>query len=49
MLAFTAAGATLMPHNFGAIFIAFNELSAKFLIEAHFGDTCIRRLGWSYR
>src|SRR6202140_3814314 len=33
VLAFTAPGATLLPHNFGAIFIAFTELSAKFLVE----------------
>jgi acyl dehydratase len=39
VLAFTAPGATLLPHNFGAIFIAFTELSAKFLIEVHAGDT----------
>jgi len=39
ILAFTAPGATLLPHNFGAIFIAFTELSAKFLAEVHAGDT----------
>jgi acyl dehydratase len=39
VLAFTAPGATLLPHNFGAIFIAFTELSARFLIEVHAGDT----------
>lgn len=39
VLAFTAPGATLLPHNFGAIFIAFVELSAKFLVEVHAGDT----------
>jgi len=39
VLAFTAPGATLLPHNFGAIFIAFTELSAKFLAEVHAGDT----------
>ena len=39
VLAFTAPGATLLPHNFGAIFIAFTELSAKFLVEVHAGDT----------
>jgi acyl dehydratase len=39
VLAFTAPGATLLPHNFGAIFIAFTELSAKFLVEVHSGDT----------
>ena len=39
ILAFTAPGATLLPHNFGAIFIAFTELSAKFLVEVHAGDT----------
>lgn len=39
VLAFTAPGATLLPHNFGAIFIAFTELSVKFLAEVHAGDT----------
>jgi acyl dehydratase len=39
VLAFTAPGATLLPHTFGAIFIAFTELSAKFLGEVHAGDT----------
>ncbi|CDM62578.1 MULTISPECIES: MaoC family dehydratase [Rhizobium] len=39
VLAFTAPGATLLPHNFGAIFIAFTELTAKFLVEVHAGDT----------
>lgn len=39
VLAFTAPGATLLPHNFGAIFVAFTELSAKFLVEVHAGDT----------
>jgi acyl dehydratase len=39
VLAFTAPGATLLPHNFGAIFISFTELSAKFLVEVHAGDT----------
>ncbi|WBO21816.1 MaoC family dehydratase [Sphingomonas abietis] len=39
VLAFTAPGATLLPHNFGSIFIAFTELSAKFVKEVHAGDT----------
>jgi acyl dehydratase len=39
VLAFTAPGATLLPHNFGAVFIAFTELSVKFLAEVHAGDT----------
>jgi acyl dehydratase len=39
VLAFTAPGATLLPHTFGAIFLAFTEVSAKFLIEVHAGDT----------
>lgn len=39
VLAFTAPGATLLPHNFGSIFIAFTELSARFLKEVHAGDT----------
>lgn len=44
VLAFTAPGATLLPHNFGAIFIAFTELSAKFLAEVHSGDTLFSAL-----
>lgn len=39
VLAFTAPGATLLPHNFGSIFIAFTGLSVKFLKEVHSGDT----------
>jgi acyl dehydratase len=39
VLAFTAPGATLLPHTFGSIFIAFTELSVKFLKEVHVGDT----------
>ena len=39
VLAFTAPGATLLPHNFGSIFIAFTGLSVKFLKEVHAGDT----------
>lgn len=39
VLAFMAPGATLLPHNFGSIFIAFTELSARFLVEVHAGDT----------
>lgn len=39
VLAFTAPGATLLPHNFGSIFVAFTELSAKFHAEVHSGDT----------
>ena len=39
VLAFTAPGATLLPHTFGTIFVAFTELSAQFLIEVHAGDT----------
>ncbi|MFM0592818.1 MULTISPECIES: MaoC family dehydratase [Paraburkholderia] len=44
VLAFTAPGATLLPHNFGAIFVAFTELSAKFLAEVHSGDTLFSAL-----
>ena len=44
VLAFTAPGATLLPHNFGAVFIAFTELSAKFLVEVHAGDTLFSAL-----
>jgi len=39
VLAFTAPGATLLPHHFGAIFVAFTELSVKFMAEVHAGDT----------
>lgn len=39
LLAFTAPGATLLPHTFGAIFIAFTKVSAEFLAEVHEGDT----------
>ena len=39
VLAFTAPGATLFPHVIGEVFIAFTELSCKFLGEVHAGDT----------
>src|ERR1700728_1222310 len=39
VLAFTAPGATLFPHYIGEAFIAFTELSCKFLKEVHSGDT----------
>src|SRR5271169_6797263 len=39
VLAFTAPGATLFPHYIGEVFIAFTELSCKFLKEEHSGDT----------
>jgi acyl dehydratase len=39
VLAFTAPGATLFPHFIGESFIAFTELSCKFLDEVHAGDT----------
>jgi acyl dehydratase len=39
VLAFTAPGATLLPHYFGNIFISFLELSCSFLKEVHSGDT----------
>jgi acyl dehydratase len=39
VLAFTAPGATLFPHYIGEVFIAFTELSCKFLGEVHTGDT----------
>ncbi|KQT35578.1 dehydratase [Chryseobacterium sp. Leaf405] len=39
VLAFTAPGATLLPHYFGNVFIAFLELSCNFLKEVHSGDT----------
>jgi acyl dehydratase len=35
----TAPGATLFPHYIGEVFIAFTELSCKFLKEVHSGDT----------
>jgi acyl dehydratase len=37
--AFTAPGATLFPHYIGEVFVAFTELSCKFLREVHSGDT----------
>lgn len=39
ILAFTAPGATLLPHYFGKVFISFLELSCSFLKEVHSGDT----------
>jgi acyl dehydratase len=39
VLAFTAPGATLFPHVIGETFIAFTELSCRFLQEVHSGDT----------
>ena len=39
VLAFTAPGATLLPHYFGNVFISFLELSCNFLKEVHSGDT----------
>ena len=39
VLAFTAPGATLFPHYIGEAFLAFTELSCKFLKEVHSGDT----------
>jgi acyl dehydratase len=39
VLAFTAPGATLFPHVIGEAFIAFTELSCRFLQEVHAGDT----------
>lgn len=39
VLSFTAPGATLFPHYIGESFIAFTELSCKFLKEVHSGDT----------
>jgi acyl dehydratase len=39
VLAFTAPGATLFPHVIGEVFIAFTEVSCKFLGEVHAGDT----------
>jgi acyl dehydratase len=39
VLAFTAPGATLFPHYIGEVFIAFTEVSCKFLKEVHSGDT----------
>src|ERR1700675_5025135 len=39
VLAFTAPGATMFPHYIGEVFIAFTELSCKFLKEVHSGDT----------
>jgi acyl dehydratase len=39
VLAFTAPGATSFPHVIGEVFIAFTELSCKFLKEVNAGDT----------
>lgn len=39
VLAFSAPGATLFPHYIGESFIAFTEVSCKFLKEVHAGDT----------
>jgi acyl dehydratase len=39
VLAFTAPGATLFPHYIGESFLAFTEVSCKFLREVHSGDT----------
>jgi acyl dehydratase len=39
VLAFSAPGATLFPHYIGEVFIAFTEVSCKFLKEVHSGDT----------
>jgi len=39
VLAFTAPGATVFPHVIGEVFIAFTELSCKFLKEVNAGDT----------
>jgi acyl dehydratase len=39
VLAFSAPGATLFPHYIGEAFVAFTELSCKFLEEVHAGDT----------
>jgi len=39
VLAFSAPGATFFPHYIGEVFIAFTELSCKFLKEVHSGDT----------
>ena len=38
VLAFTAPGATLFPHIIGEAFIAFTEVSCRFLGEVHAGD-----------
>ena len=47
VLAFTAPGATMFPHYIGEVFIAFTELSCKFLKEVHSGDTRPLRLSIS--
>jgi acyl dehydratase len=39
VLSFSAPGATLFPHYIGESFIAFTEISCKFLKEVHAGDT----------
>ena len=44
VLAFTAPGATMFPHVIGEVFIAFTELSCKFLKEVNAGDTLYSEL-----
>jgi acyl dehydratase len=39
VLAFSALGTTLFPHYIGEVYLAFTELSCKFLKEVHSGDT----------
>ncbi|MDR3663612.1 MAG: hypothetical protein P4L86_25045 [Mycobacterium sp.] len=39
MLAFTASGATLLPHVIGDVFLRFDSLTCRFLGEVHAGDT----------
>lgn len=39
VLAFTAPGATLLPHYFGNVFVSFLEQSCRFLKDVHSGDT----------
>ncbi len=39
VLAFSAPGATLFPHYIGESFLAFTEVSCKFLKEVHADDT----------
>lgn len=44
VLAFTAPGATLLPHVIGEVFVRFESLACEFLGEVHSGDTLYSQL-----
>jgi len=44
VLAFTAPGATLLPHVIGEVFVAFSGVQCEFLAEVHSGDTLYSQL-----